>query len=233
MNVTAVLLDLDGTLLDHDGAAATAAVASFPEADPAFVARRWVELTEAAVDRYLAGELTFTEQRRVRITALARELGLGAWDDARADAWLAGFLRRYEAAWRAYPDVRPAVAALARRGLRLGVITNGDAVQQRAKLKAIGLDAHLPYVLTSSEAGVAKPAAEIFLAACAALRLRPAETAYVGDRLATDARAAADAGLHGVWLDRDATGPDVRDEAGVVRVTGLDAVVELVGRADG
>ncbi|WP_302931021.1 hypothetical protein [Actinomadura sp. J1-007] len=34
MNVAAVLFDLDGTLLDHDGAAATAVVASFPTPIP-------------------------------------------------------------------------------------------------------------------------------------------------------------------------------------------------------
>ncbi|GLY78442.1 HAD family hydrolase [Actinoallomurus iriomotensis] len=206
--VQAVLFDLDGTLIDHDGAAEVALVETLlatpgvRRVDDAHL--RWRHLEELAMDRYLAGELTFTEQRRLRVTSLAAELGLGTWDDRRADAWFAGYLRRYEAAWRIYPDVRPALHALAERNpdLRLGVLTNGDAGQQREKLRHVGLADELPDVIASSEVGAAKPSAEIFHAGCARLRLAPHEVAYVGDRLRTDAIAATDAGLYGIWLNR-------------------------------
>ncbi|MEV5826412.1 HAD family hydrolase [Spirillospora sp. NPDC052242] len=228
-DIEAVLFDLDGTLFDHDGAAAEAIAGAFPDADAAWLVPRWHELGEAAIERYLAGELDFTGQRRARIVRLARELGLGTWDDARADAWFAAYTGRYEAAWRPYPDVPGALAALAARGLRLGVITNGDVRQQRAKLARMGLAERLPHVTASSEAGCAKPAAEIFRTACAGLGLAPAAVAYVGDRLDTDARGAAAAGLTGVWLDRS-DGP-APDHAGVVRITGLDALPRVL--ADG
>ncbi|WP_067477410.1 HAD family hydrolase [Actinomadura hibisca] len=64
---------------------------------------------------------------------------LDEWEDARADAWFASYLARYEARWRAFPDVAPALAGLA--GLRLGVVTNGEATQQRAKLARLDVDA--------------------------------------------------------------------------------------------
>ncbi|MFI6521056.1 HAD family hydrolase [Spirillospora sp. NPDC050679] len=209
--IEAVLFDLDGTLLDHAGAAAAALADVQPHAD----ARRWAELNDLGVDRYLAGELTFAEQRRFRVATLARELGLGEWDDARADAWFAAYLARYEANWRAFPDAAPALAELA--GLRLGVITNGDAAQQRAKLARLALP--LPHVTISSEAGAAKPAPEIFQAACADLALPPSAVAYVGDRLDVDAVAATAAGLRGVWLDR-ADAPPPADPP-VPRITTL------------
>ncbi|MEV0663596.1 HAD family hydrolase [Actinomadura luteofluorescens] len=224
--ITAVLFDLDGTLLDHDAAARRAVVGMFPGEDPARLAARWAELTEETIDRYLAGELSFAEQRRLRIVTLARELGLGAWDDARADAWLAGFVARYEAAWRPFPDAAPALDALAARGLRLGVITNGDAAQQRLKVERLGFAWRLPVVVASSEAGAAKPAAEIFLVACAAVGAEPHATAYVGDRLGTDARAAAAAGLTGVWLDR--SGDPAPGTLDVARITTLDALASLL-----
>ncbi|WP_199747806.1 HAD family hydrolase [Actinomadura sp. WAC 06369] len=228
-DIEAVLFDLDGTLVDHDGSAAAAIAGAFPDVDAAWLVPRWNELGEAAVERYLAGELDFTGQRRARITALADELGLGTWDDARADAWFAAYTVRYEAAWRAYPDAPGALAALAARGLPLGVITNGDVRQQRAKLARTGLAELLPHLTASSEAGCAKPAAEIFHTACAGLGLAPGAVAYVGDRLATDARGAAAAGLTGIWLDRS-DGP-APDHAGVVRITGLDALPRVL--ADG
>ncbi|MFS2294123.1 MAG: HAD family hydrolase [Actinomadura sp.] len=227
--ITAVLFDLDGTLLDHEGATAEAITRSFPDADPARLVPLWRELSEAAVDRYLAGELSFTAQRRVRIVALARELGLGDWDDARADARVAGFQALYRAAWRPFPEVRRVLAILAERGLRLGVITNGDAGQQRLKIERMGLAGLLPHVVASSEAGTAKPAAGIFGTACARLGVEPAAAAYVGDRLVVDAQGAAAADLTGVWLDR-AGGPA---PAGldVARITSLDALPGLLDTA--
>src|SRR5690606_10469257 len=135
----AVLVDLDGTLLDHEGAAAEAITWSFPDAEPAWLAPRWSRLGEESIPRYLAGELSFTAQRRVRITTLTRELGLGDWDDARADAWFVGFLAAYERAWRPFPEVKRVLEKLSERGLPLGVITNGDAAQQRRKIERTGL----------------------------------------------------------------------------------------------
>lgn len=198
--IRGVLFDLDGTLVDHDGAAEIALGRCLGPDFSDRTRRRWAELSESAMTRYLAGELTFAEQRRLRVTALAAELGWGTWDAARADAWFAEYLRHYESAWRVYPDVRPVLDALA--GLRLGVLTNGDAGQQREKLRRVGLS--LPMVLTSSEAGAAKPDALIFTAGCDRLGLPPYEVAYVGDRMDTDAVAATDAGLRGIWLNRSA-----------------------------
>ena len=223
---SAVLFDLDGTLLDHEGAASEAVVGLFPGVDEEWLVRRWYELTEEAVDRYLAGELTFTAQRRLRILQLAPELGLGDWDEARADAWLSRYVELYEAAWRPFPDARRVLDVLATRGLRLGVITNGDAVQQRRKIEAIGLADVLPYVVASSEAGSAKPDTGIFRTACAGLGVPPDEAAYVGDRLVIDAKGAAAAGLTGIWLDR--SGDPVPEDLTVPRITTLEALPRLL-----
>ncbi|MFC5751055.1 HAD family hydrolase [Actinomadura rugatobispora] len=202
--IEAVLFDLDGTLFDHGAAAAGAAAASLPEADPGHVARRWIELEELVYLRYLAGELSFAEQRRTRITMLAAELGLGDWDAPRADAWLAGYLERYEERWTLFADAAACLDALAALPGPpvLGIITNGNGPQQRAKIAGIGLTGRFPHLVISEEAGAAKPAPEIFHLACRTAGTAPARTAYVGDRLATDALGARAAGLHGIWLDR-------------------------------
>ncbi len=221
--IRGLLFDLDGTLVDHDAAAATAftaalgAVAGSASVDREAARRRWSELEQHAMDRYLSGELTFAAQRRLRITTLVAEFGLGRWEEAQADAWFAGYLRHYESAWQIFPDVRAGLDALAdeRPGLRLGVLTNGDAGQQRDKVRRVGLDRVLPVLVASGDIGVAKPRAESFHAACEAIGLPPAEVAYVGDRLDTDAAAASGAGLYGIWLNR--AGTAVRTELPVVR----------------
>jgi putative hydrolase of the HAD superfamily len=208
VDIAAVLFDVDGTLVDHDRAASTALVraldATATQADPSDAVRCWQQLESVAMGRYLAGELTFTEQRRLRATGFAERFGLGTWDDVQADAWFAGYLGHYEDAWQTYDDVGPALAALATRypDLTLGVLTNGDAEQQRRKLRRTDLAGMFDLVIASSEAGVAKPDPAIFRQACARLGLAPTLVAYVGDRLTTDAAAATDAGLHGIWLNR-------------------------------
>ena len=42
-------------------------------------------------------------------------------------------LARYEAAWRPFDDALPALRRARAAGLALGVLTNGDGAQQRAK----------------------------------------------------------------------------------------------------
>jgi putative hydrolase of the HAD superfamily len=208
--IQALLFDLDGTLVDHDTAAGAAVAEALqgtpdlPDLDQEHIRRRWAELEQHAMERYLAGELTFTGQRRLRSVSLAAELGLGAWDDTQADTWFAEYLRHYESAWRAYPDAQPTLDALADQHphLRLGVLTNGDAEQQRRKLHEVGLATVLSEVIVSSEVSTAKPDPLIFEHACDLLGLDPDQIAYVGDRLHTDATAAAKAGMHGIWLNR-------------------------------
>lgn len=227
LTVTAVLFDVDGTLINHE-AATTAAVNEVFRAHPDHHAideeqltQRWLTLQEAAMNRYFAGELTFIEQRRWRVAALYSELGLGPIGDYEADEWFDQYVPHYEAAWRVFPDVPPMLADLEARfpTLKLGVITNGSAEQQRRKLNRVGLAAALPYVTVSSEVGVAKPDAGIFTAACDRLGCEPQEVVYVGDRLDTDARAAINAGLHGLWLDRDGT--TSTDELRITTLTSL------------
>jgi putative hydrolase of the HAD superfamily len=232
--VAAVLFDVDGTLVDHQSATDAAVEEMLPPrpaSSPVELKRatsRWKELQDWAMERYLAGDLTFAEQRRVRVKQFVDELGMGAWSDRQVDAWFSRYLDRYEAAWKVYEDVPPALAALTAEhaGLRLGVITNGDADQQRRKLCRTGLTSLLDHFTTSSEVGAAKPDPRIFVTACTRLGLRADQVVYIGDRLETDAQAAAAAGLHGVWLDRERSAVSTS----VARIERLTSLAPLLDR---
>nr|WP_255519046.1 HAD family hydrolase [Kitasatospora sp. SID7827] len=224
------MFDLDGTLMDHEGAAEAAVLAGVAaelpgrDFDRDEVLRVWRRLERRDYDRYLAGELTVQQQRRSRATAFAAHLGLGEWPAERADAWFAGFLRRYERSWRAYPDAPQAVRE-AGSGRRLGVITNGEGDIQRRKLRAVGLAELAPHTTASAEAGCAKPDPAIFHLACRTLGVAPEHTAYVGDRLDVDAEAATAAGLLGIWLDREPSG----ERPSVPRIHSLAELALLLG----
>ncbi|MEV6106730.1 HAD family hydrolase [Streptomyces sp. NPDC051940] len=227
MTITAVLWDVDDTLFDHRGAerhgalahmAAEGLLGRYASADEA--AAHWHEVAEHYVDRYLAGEFGFQDQRRERARAM---LGKPLTDE-QADEWFARYVDAYRRQWRAFPDVVPALRGLTPR-YRHGVLSNNQAAQQELKLAAVGIRAHFEVLVCSEELGVAKPDPAAFHAACEALGLSPREVAYVGDRHDVDAAGADAAGLTGVWLDRVG---GITPQPGVRRITGLGQLAALL-----
>ena len=95
-----------------------------------------------------------------------------------------------------FDDVLPGLQRL-RRTLRVGSISNGFA-----DLQAIGMASHFDASLAAHSFGCAKPDPSIFLAACEALGVAPAEAVYAGDDLQLDVVASQKAGLRGVWINR-------------------------------
>jgi putative hydrolase of the HAD superfamily len=232
----AVLFDLDGTLMDHEAARAAGLQGHLSgwlpglEVDElARLEKEWQRLEALHYDEYARGECTFAEQRRRRVQGMHTVLEREPADELTADAWFESYLRHYRAAWRAFDDVLPALAALAAAhpSVALGVVTNGEGEPQRAKLAAIGLSKRFRVMVASGEVGVAKPDAEIFTLACEGLGVEKERTAHVGDRLDLDAEAAAAAGLHGVWLDRLGTAPG---PAHIVRISTLHELPTVLRR---
>jgi putative hydrolase of the HAD superfamily len=202
----AVLLDLDGTLVDHEGAAAEALRGWLPSLGvPATddVIALWAALQEKHLVAWRERRISFAEQRRRRLRDFLPAVGIGLADDERSlDAIFDEYLHWYEASWRAFDDVPDALAAIARAGLATAVLTNGTVVQQTAKLARVGLLDKVGPLFTPDDLGVAKPAAEAYLKACERLGLPPAAVLHVGDRYDLDVEAPRAAGLRAVHLDR-------------------------------
>ncbi len=109
------------------------------------------------------------------------------------------------------------------RDLPLAVVSNAPWAQQRDKLARFGLVERFVAIVTPDTAGVGKPDAAIFQAACTALRVTPTECLHIGDHREHDARGACAAGLRGIWLDRTGLGTE-----GIERVTGLDGLIGMI-----
>lgn len=95
-----------------------------------------------------------------------------------------------------YGDVLPALRRLAARWPLLA-LSNGNADIDR-----IGLGRWFRGSLGAREAGVAKPDARIFHAACDRLGCAPGEVLHVGDDLRLDVQGSLDAGLQAAWIRR-------------------------------
>ena len=102
------------------------------------------------------------------------------------------------------PAAATLLARLAADGLRLGVLTDGHAGGQRAKLRALGLESCFApeRVVVTSELAVEKPDARAFAALVAALGVPAERVLFVGDHPVKDIIGAKASGLQTCWLRR-------------------------------
>jgi putative hydrolase of the HAD superfamily len=231
--VDGVLLDVDDTLVDTRAAFAAAMDHVFgawlPHLDDdrrRAALRHWVLDADGRFRAFTRGELTFVEQRRLRAEALHAAFDGPELDDVRYRRWDAGYEEATRAAWRALPDGVALLRTLRDRSVPFGALTNMSAAYQREKLTAVGLG-DVPLLVTTDDLGRGKPDPAVFRLGCDRLGLPPGQVAYVGDELDLDARAARDAGLVGVWVDRHGSGLVPDDVPSVRLLSELPDVVDL------
>lgn len=209
VKVRGVLFDLDGTLIDHEGAVADALDGWLPELGVApgpAVTARWREITEHHMTAWRERRTTFAEQRRRRLRDFLPEVGVQV-AEADLDETFAGFLRWFERSWRVFGDTEDALSAVTAAGLATAVLTNGVSEQQHAKLARVGLAGRVGPVWTVEDVGVAKPDPAAFRVACERWGLPPENVLSVGDRHDLDVVPARAAGLSAVLVDRHGAGP--------------------------
>jgi putative hydrolase of the HAD superfamily len=127
------------------------------------------------------------------------------------------------AAYKLFDDARPALEALARRGLKLGVVSNFEPWLEDV-LALEGVDHLFAAVAISGRLGVAKPEPAIFHAALRQAGVDAKATVHVGDQPANDVEAAAAVGITPVLLDRSGRAPDAPGH----RVRSLSELVDLL-----
>ncbi len=166
----------------------------------------WVGINGRYWHQYAAGTLSPEELRGGRMGALnawaAARTGTAA-DPELADELNRSYLEMLAAATSPCDGVIPMLEAL-HGGVPLGIISNGFADIQRARLGSSGLGRFFDHVIISEEVGARKPDLRIFRAALDAAGTLPGETLYIGDTFLYDICGASLAGLRTIWLD---TGP--------------------------
>jgi putative hydrolase of the HAD superfamily len=204
-----LLLDLDDTILDDTGSRAWCwsetckeAARRRPEIDPAALQR---EIDEVRVRFWSDPD----EHRRWRIRladafgeicveALANlgidDRGLGMELGLMHDRLRKESIEPLEGAVETLEELR-------RRGVTLGLITNGSAEGQRAKIERFALAGHFAYIGIEGEVGHGKPHRIAYETALSALGVSPEDCWMVGDNLEWDVAGAQAVGIRGIWLD--------------------------------
>jgi putative hydrolase of the HAD superfamily len=146
--------------------------------------------------------------------------------DERHGAALAAYLEAWDPHTLADPDARPLLEALRSAGIRVGILSN--TLWPRWHHEAVfSRDGLLPFIdgaVYSSEIPAAKPHADAFATAIAAVSATPARSVFVGDRPWDDIHGAQAAGMRAILIPHSTLG----DQAVDVDVT-PDAVAGRLG----
>jgi putative hydrolase of the HAD superfamily len=129
----------------------------------------------------------------------------------------------------AYPDTRPALQALRRKGLRLAICSNWDW-DLSSFVGQSGLAGLVDVEVTSAQAGWRKPHPGIYTHTLDLLGVEPRDAVFVGDTWDADVEGPLAAGMRPVHLWRDdhpEREPPPLPE-GVVRIPTLTHLVELL-----
>lgn len=229
--IAGVLFDIDDTLVDLETAMGRTlhsigaeSLEHLSEADWVEYKRLYAHDPHGYYDRFLAGELTFTEQRIHRVRHARSGFSSEPFEGEAAQRWNAAYEATLPLHFKPYDDVLPLLDALDQMEVPYGAVSNNVHDYQRAKLDRAGLG-RVAALVGIDAVGVAKPDPAIFLEGARRLGTAPERTLYVGDNRVVDAEAAASAGLVGVWLDRSGTGvPGYRGH----RITELHSVLQFL-----
>ncbi|MDF1791348.1 MAG: HAD family hydrolase [Thalassobaculaceae bacterium] len=207
---TAILFDLDDTLISahlHPRAAWTTALETLgglPDdpaaADAAITIHTAAKWYWSDAERHRIGRLDILAARRAILTRAFAEMG---WSE---DADLIERLGRHFTEQRTrdtklFPDAVETLEGLAARGVRLGLITNGNAVDQRAKVDRFDLARHFFHVQIEGEVGFGKPEERAYAHALEKLGTSVTETWIIGDNLDWEVIVPQRLGFYAIWRD--------------------------------
>lgn len=129
-----------------------------------------------------------------------------------------------------FPETIPMLRELRSRGLKTGLITNGEHNLQYAKIGLLGLGSYFDEIIATGDYGIHKPDRGIFDIMCEKMGLKPEEMVYVGDNPVNDIMGARNAGWKTVWMKStgywdDSIAPADREVNTVNEV--IDAILHL------
>jgi len=187
--VTLAIFDMDNTLIDR--------AAAFHGWATELVAR--LGLAPAELEWLIASDGDGFSSRSAFAAHVKERYGLDApVEDVLRDV-RTGVLDRVEP----YPGATEALDQIRRDGWLIALATNGGTENQWAKIRRLGLEAHVDAIAVSGEVGAHKPDRRMFEAAAARCGVTLAATDWmVGDCPTRDIGGAQALGLRTIWMRR-------------------------------
>jgi putative hydrolase of the HAD superfamily len=237
--LTALLLDLDDTILD-DGAAYDEswqlAIDHLLERHPDLPREELAAELDRLKDWYWSDPVRHRTGRLDLVGARSEILSRALDAFGRTDAELAraaseALSELRERSLRLLPGAREALVRLRELVPTMALLTNGAQRPQRAKIVRFDLEGFFDHIQVEGEFGVGKPEAAAYRNVLGTLGVGPEECLMVGDNFEADVLGAQRVGIHAAWVDKKRVGRPPRPalrEHWTIR-----DLQELVGRLDG
>jgi putative hydrolase of the HAD superfamily len=191
MNISAVLFDLDGTLLDRGNSLFHFVQDQYERCphlqhiEKAAFVQRFIELDNHG---YVWKDKVYQQ-----LLSEFSIQGLG-WKELLND-----YLINFQRHCIGYPNLMNTLTQLKDNGIKIALVSNGYGQFQYDNFKALGISHLFDEVLISDWEGVRKPDPEIFVRALSKLGVSPDEAIFVGDHPENDIKASNEVGMCTVW----------------------------------
>jgi len=216
VSASVYLFDLDGTLIDR-----LPSLKQFLPEQYACYGSSGAALLESFVAGFLELDRAGHAPKHEVYETLVREFML----NASVPELVADFRRNAFKSCRPQPGALHVLEELRRRGIRLGVVTNGSVAAQEQKLNASGIAPLVTFKLISEAVGLRKTDPEIFLEAARRFNVTPSSCTFVGDHPEKDIVGTQKVGMRTVWLRHGRTWP--RQLSPPTEIAGLEELLTL------
>lgn len=201
MKIRALLIDIDGTLLDFKQSEAlgiSAIMEHYGVTPTPELAAHYHDVNQSFWHKYEKGEITRAQINEGRYPAFFGELGVTV-DCEVCERIYQDFVNN-----RLVPveGAKEMLAYLSGK-YSLYVASNGYSVKQRERLKKVGMFDYFTDMFVSEETGTQKPQKEFFDYCFARMEkdLKPEEVMIIGDGLTSDMAGGNNAGIRTCWFN--------------------------------
>lgn len=189
--IKAILFDLDGTLLDRGASLKHFITDQYDRFPGGFhhiskdtYTKRFIELDAKG---YVWKGTVYSE--------LIREFNITGLN---MDQLLEDYLDHFQHHCIGFDHLHTTLESLKRRGMKLGIISNGRCQFQMDNIRGLGIEQFFDTILISECEGLRKPEPKIFERALMRMDVRAGEAIFVGDHPVNDIEAAKQVGMRTV-----------------------------------
>jgi HAD superfamily hydrolase (TIGR01662 family) len=212
MTIKALFFDLDDTLHDSQYPFEKTVEELLPEvASELNMNALYIKFREASDwlwKDYVAGEMSLVELRTKRMILALK--GMDITIDSETARLFQNQYEYNQSQLKMFPEVPNLLEEIKRKGITVGMITNGPVEHQHSKISSLGLKSHIPIdlIFVSDGVGVAKPNPDIFHHVRKHVNLLPHELLYVGDSWENDIVGSSKAGWQSLWFNHRKREPE-------------------------
>ena len=223
---TAILFDLDDTLLNFSACETQALQAAFSIFGIELSDNEWSELWQI----YQSISKKYWQQKRSSSLSRQQIIEASLQDTfaalKRDFSDLSNLARVY---WNTFchtaclnSGVATTIKFLSHR-YKLGIVTNGYADSQMSRIEASGLSGYFSTLIVSESVGHRKPEPEIFKLALNKLQVSPTETLFVGDSIAHDYQGAINAEIDFCYFGKPST--EISPQYAIAQISQLREII--------